>query len=114
MEHTAWFITNYPEIDEIILEENTYKEDGTDQLRDYLAEKELYRKVTGFRSTDKKHNRIIQMEPDMNTGMILFNKLNVKYNEEVLKYSAIAKHDDAPDGLHKLWKTLKIPNYYIK
>jgi hypothetical protein len=114
MEHTAWFITNYPEIDEIILEENTYKEDGTDQLRDYLAEKELYRKVTGFRSTDKKHNRIIQMEPDMNTCMILFNKLNVKYNEEVLKYSSTAKHDDAPDGLHKLWKTLKIPNYYIK
>jgi len=114
MEHTAWFISEYPEIDEVIFEENTYKEDGTEQLRKYLVERGFYRKVTGFRSIDNKHNRIIQMEPDMNTGTILFNNLNVEYNNEVLKYHAKAKHDDACDSLHKLWKTLKKPNYYIK
>jgi len=114
MEHTAWFIGEYPETDEIIFEENTYKEDGTEQLRQYLVEKGCYRKVTGFRSTDNKHNRILQMEPDMNNGIILFNNLNGQYNNEVLMYHAKAKHDDAPDGLHKLWKTLKIPCYYIK
>jgi len=114
MEHTVWFINEYPDIDEVIFEENTYKEDGTEQLRQYLVEKSCYRKVTGFRSTDNKHNRILQMEPDMNNGNILFNNLNTQYNNEVLKYHAKAKHDDAADGLHKLWKTLKKPSYYIK
>ncbi|HUX80302.1 MAG TPA: hypothetical protein VMW10_11270 [Alphaproteobacteria bacterium] len=114
MEHTAWFIKTYPEIDEVILEENTYKEDGTEQLRQYLVSKGLYRKVTGFRSTDNKHNRILQMEPDINNGLILFNKINTQYNNEVLMYHNKADHDDAPDGLHKLWKTLKKPNYYMK
>lgn len=113
MDHVVWFINEYPEIDEVIFEENTYKEDGTEQLRQHLVEKGCYRKVTGFRSTDNKHNRIMQMEPDMNNGVILFNNLNTQYNNEVLKYHAKAKHDDAPDGLHKLWKTLKKPNYYM-
>ncbi|MFW9969302.1 MAG: hypothetical protein ACFFDF_03815 [Candidatus Odinarchaeota archaeon] len=113
MEHTAWFIIEYPDIDEIIFEENTYKEDGTEQLRQYLVEHDCYRKVTGFRSTTNKHNRIIQMEPDMNNGIILFNNLNTQYNNEVLKYHAKAKHDDAADSLHKLWSTLKKPNYYM-
>lgn len=114
MEHTKWFIQNHPEIDEVIIEENTYKEDGTEQLRQYLVDQGVYRKVTGFRSTDNKHNRIMQMEPDMNSGSILFNKLNIQYNNEVYKYSAKSKHDDAPDGLHKLWKTLKTPSFYMK
>jgi len=113
MEHTAWFIDEYPEIEEVIFEENTYKEDGTEQLRQHLVEKGCYRKVTGFRSMDNKHNRILQMEPDMNNGIILFNNLNIQYNNEVIMYHAKAKHDDAPDGLHKLWKTLKKPNYII-
>lgn len=113
MDHTVWFINEYPEIDEVIFEENTYKEDGTEQLRQYLVEKGVYRKVTGFRSTTNKHNRILQMEPDMNNGNILFNNLNTQYNNEVLKYHAKAKHDDAADSLHKLWKTLKTPSYYM-
>jgi len=114
MEHTAWFIQTYPEIDEVIFEENTYKEDGTEQLRQYLVSKGCYRKVTGFRSTDNKHNRILQMEPDINNGLILFNKINTQYNNEVLMYHNKTDHDDAPDSLHKLWKTLKRPNYYMK
>lgn len=114
MEHVVWFIKEYPETDEIIFEENTYKEDGTEQLRQHLVEKECYRKVTGFRSTDNKHNRIMQLEPDMNNGVILFNNLNTQYNNEILKYHAKAKHDDAADSLAALWKTLKKPNYYIK
>lgn len=113
MQHVAELIKNNPDINEIIFEENTYKEDGTEQLRKYLAEHELYRKVTGFRATDNKHNRIIQMEPDINNGSILFNKLNAKFNDEVLRYSASADHDDAPDVTHKLWKTFKTPKYYV-
>ena len=113
MDHVAWFIQTYPEVDEVIFEENTYKEDGTEQLRQHLVSKGLYRKVTGFRSTDNKHNRILQMEPDINNGLILFNKINTQYNNEVLMYHNKADHDDAPDGLHKLWKTLKKPNYYM-
>lgn len=114
MEHTAWFIQTWPEIDEVIIEENTYKEDGTEQLRKYLVDKGCYRKVTGFRSTDNKHNRILQMEPDINNGVILFNKINTQYNNEVLNYHNKADGDDAADSLQVLWKTLKKPSYYIK
>jgi predicted phage terminase large subunit-like protein len=113
MEHTAWFIETWPEIDEVIIEENTYKEDGTEQLRKYLVDKGCYRKVTGFRSTDNKHNRILQMEPDVNNGIVLFNKINTQYNNEVLNYHNKADTDDAPDSLHVLWKTLKKPSYYM-
>jgi predicted phage terminase large subunit-like protein len=113
MAHAAWFVETYPDIDEIIIEENTYKEDGTEQLRKYLIEKGLYRKVTGFRSMDNKYNRIIQMEPDVNNGIILFNKLNVEYNNQVLCFSRTCKHDDAPDSLQVLYKRLKIPDYKI-
>lgn len=114
MNHVVWFIETYPEIDEVIFEENTYKEDGTEQLRQHLVENGVYRKVTGFRSTDNKHNRILQMEPDINNGIILFNKINTQYNNEILNYHAKADKDDAADSLHKLWKTLKKPIYYIK
>lgn len=114
MEHTVWFINTYPEIDEVIFEENTYKEDGTEQLRKYLVEKDCYRKITGFRSTDNKHNRIISMEPDINSGMILFNSLNTQYNNEVLMYHNKADKDDGADSLHVLWRTLKKPSYYMK
>jgi predicted phage terminase large subunit-like protein len=114
MKHTEWFINAYPDIDEVIIEENTYKEDGTEELRKYLVEKGVYRKVTGFRSTTNKHNRIIQMEPDINEGLILFNKLNVQFNNEILGYHAKAPHDDAADCTQALVKTLKTPDYYMK
>lgn len=113
MEHVAWFIDEYPNIDEVVFEENTYKEDGTEQLRKYIAEKGKYRKVTGYRATTNKHSRIMQLEPDINNGVILFNNLNVEYNSQVLKYHAKAKHDDAADSLALLHKTLKKPNYYM-
>jgi predicted phage terminase large subunit-like protein len=113
MEHVVWFIKTWPEIDEIIFEQNTYKEDGTEQLRKYLVERGCYRKVTGVLSTDNKYNRIIQMEPDINNGIILFNKINEEYNKEVLDFHAKATGDDAPDSLHKLWKRLKKPNYFM-
>jgi hypothetical protein len=113
MKHVKWFIETYPEIDEIILEENTYKEDGTEQLRKYLVDNNAYRKVTGHRATDNKYNRILQMEPDINNGMVLFNKLNVEYNNQVLSFAIKCKNDDAPDSLQKLWKCLKIPDYKI-
>lgn len=114
MNHCVWFIETYPDIDEIIIEENTYKEDGTNQLRKFLQGKGVYRKVTGFRSKDQKFNRILQMEPDINNGIILFNEFNMQYNNEVLSFSKTCKHDDAADSLHVLWKRFKRPNFIIR
>jgi hypothetical protein len=108
MAHTAWFLQTYPEIQEIIIEENTYKEDGTNQLREYLAEHGFTQKVAGFRSEGiSKYNRIMQMEPDVNSGQILFNQNNVDFNTEVIRFSASCSHDDAPDVTHVLWKKFK-------
>ena len=105
MDHVLWFCENYPAISEIIFEENTYKEDGTEQLREYLVAHNQTVRVTGFRSEgERKFNRIMQMEPDINAGKILFNQENAEYNTEVLRFSATCAHEDGADSLQVLWK----------
>lgn len=106
MEHVLWFVKSFPEIEEVVIEENTYKQNGTDQLREYLKAHDMPRKVTGYLSESKKYNRIIAMEPDINSGMILFNANNVDFNQQVVRFSGGAAHDDAPDAVQLLWSRL--------
>lgn len=107
MQHAAWFLDNYPGIEEVIVEENTYKENGTEQIREYLQQHGHPVKVTGFRSETKKYNRIIAMEPDINAGLVLFNKDNTDFNMQVLRFSATAANDDAPDAVEMLRRRFK-------
>ena len=48
----------------------------------------------------QKHERIITLEPDIKNGHILFNSINIQYNNQVRDYNKNCKHDDAPDSLY--------------
>ena len=110
------FIKEYPEIDEIILESNLFKDLLKSELIKKLCEADCYRTVTHIKATDNKETRIMKMEPDITGGKILFNKLNVSFNEQIKDFSVRpkCKHDDAPDATALLHKTLKKPNFYMR
>ncbi|MFX1570623.1 MAG: hypothetical protein ACFFCV_19975 [Promethearchaeota archaeon] len=116
MDEIIRFVKEYPEIDEIILESNLFKDLLKIELIKKLSDADCYRTVTHIKATDNKETRIMKLEPDITGGKILFNSLNVSFNEEVKDFSIKprCKHDDAPDSLALLHKTLKKPLYYIK
>lgn len=116
MDEIIKFIKEYPEIEEIILESNLFKDLLKDELIKKLCEADCYRMVTHIKATDNKEIRIMKLEPDITGGKILFNQLNVTFNEEIKDFSIKpkCKHDDAADSLALLHRTLKKPSYYIK
>lgn len=116
MDQIIWFVKEYQAIDEIILESNLFKDLLKTELIKKLCEADCYRMVTHIRATDNKEIRILKLEPDITGGKILFNKLNVTFNEEIKDFSIKpkCKHDDAPDSLQLLHKTLKKPSFYIR
>ena len=48
---------------------------------------------------NKKADRINSLEPLITNGSLLLNPNNFTFNEQIKKYNANAKHDDAPDAL---------------
>jgi predicted phage terminase large subunit-like protein len=116
MDEVVRLVKEYPDIDEIVLESNLFKDLLKDELIKKLCENDCYRMVTHVKAVDNKEIRIMKLEPDITGGKILFNRLNVSFNEEVKDFSIKpkCKHDDAIDATQLLWKTLKKPNYYIK
>jgi predicted phage terminase large subunit-like protein len=110
------FIREYPAIDEIILESNLFKDLLKAELIKKMCEADCYRTVTHIKASDNKETRIMKLEPDITGGKILFNPLNVSFNEQVKDFSVRpkCKHDDAEDSLQLLWKSLRKPNYYMR
>jgi len=108
------FIKEYPDIDEIILESNLFKDLLKSELIKKLCENNCYRTVTHRHASENKHIRIMKMEPDINGQKVFFNEINTNFNEQVKGYHQKADHDDAPDSLQLLVSSLKRPNYYIK
>ena len=115
MDEIIRFIKEYPAIDEIVLESNLFKDLLKTELIKKLCDADCYRMVTYKPATDNKEIRIMKMEPDITGGKILFNSLNVAFNEEVKDFSIKpkCKHDDAPDSLAMLHRNLKTPNYFM-
>lgn len=101
-------IRQYPNIAEIVIEENLFKKMGTDLLKERLNKLRLNRRIHGVRNTKNKHFRIMAMEPYINGGRVLFNKTSIAYNNQILEYKLKCKNDDAPDGLEMLLKRLNI------
>lgn len=97
----------YNNIDEIIIESNLFRGMLEKQLLEALQKKKLYRRIKGIRNTKNKKSRIIQLEPLINAGSILFSKGNFEFNKEIEDYSDSCKHDDAPDCLQMLIENLK-------
>jgi predicted phage terminase large subunit-like protein len=113
MDEVVRFIKDYPQIDEIILESNLFKDLLRDELIKKLIENDCYRTVLNKHASENKHIRIMQMEPDINGQKVFFNKINVAFNEEVRNYSKLANHDDCADALQIGWSKLKKPNFII-
>jgi predicted phage terminase large subunit-like protein len=107
----ADYVYHYPQIEEIIIETNLFRDLLQIQLVAELRKRKLYRSIFGIRNTQNKFNRIIQIEPLINGGPILFNPLNVAYNNEIMDFSKTCKHDDAPDSLEMLISRLKATLY---
>lgn len=114
MSEVVRFVKEYPEIDEILLESNLFKDLLKTELIKKLCEHNCYRTVTHKHASENKHIRIMKMEPDINGEKVFFNEINTKFNEQVKGYHQKADHDDAPDGLQILIAGLKKPSYYIK
>lgn len=91
-----------PQISEIVIEDNLFKELGTDLLKQTLIRKGMNRKITGVRNTKNKHNRIMQIEPYITGGLVLFNRASLAYNNQVMDYQVGCKNDDAADSLEML------------
>jgi len=108
------FIKDYPEIDEIILESNLFKDLLKDELVKKLIANDCYRTVTHKHAHENKFIRIMQIEPDITGEKVFFNRINVSFNEQVKDYSKTCEHDDAPDALQMLICKLKRPAFIIK
>ena len=114
MNEVVRFIKEYPEIDEVLLESNLFKDLLKTELIKKLCENNCYRTVTHKHASENKHIRIMKMEPDISGGKVFFNEINVSFNEQIKGYHQKADHDDAPDSLQLLISGLKKPNYYMK
>lgn len=113
MNEVVRIVKQYPEIDEIILESNLFKDLLKSELIKKLCENDCYRTVAHIHSSENKHIRIMKMEPDISGEKVFFNPVNVKFNEQVKGYHEKAEHDDAPDALQLLLARLKTPDYYV-
>lgn len=113
MNEVVRLVKEYPEIDEIILESNLFKDLLKSELIKKLCEANCYRTVTHKHASENKHIRIMKMEPDISGEKVFFNSLNVKFNKQVKGYHEKADHDDACDALQILLTKLKTPDYYV-
>jgi predicted phage terminase large subunit-like protein len=114
MQEVVRIIKEYPDIDEVVLESNLFKDLLKSELIKKLCEENCYRTVTHKHASDNKHIRIMKMEPDINGQKVFFNEFNTDYNKQVKDYHQKSDFDDAPDSLQLLISGLKKPNYYIK
>lgn len=107
IEFALRLIKLYPEIYEIVVEENLFRTLLRKYMKDEMIKKRLLRHIVPVRNTKNKHGRIMQLEPLVNGGSILFNKANEKFNDEIERYKFGVKHDDAPDDLEMLINRLR-------
>lgn len=100
-------IRQYPQIYEVVVEENLFRELLKKYLRDEMIKNKLLRQIKTVRNTKNKHARIMQIEPLVNGAQILFNRANETFNDEIERYKHGAPHDDAPDVVEILISRLR-------
>jgi predicted phage terminase large subunit-like protein len=90
----------YPNLKVIGFESVNFQEYIADDLKKALKKKEYYHVLVKPRPTrSNKHERIVNLEPFVTRGEILFNPDDIDYNSQVKEYRKGCKHDDAPDSL---------------
>lgn len=95
----------------------------TNQAQSYMKQKfeealwkaKIYLPIESIHTKGQKHERIVSLEPDVKKGHILFNKVNMRYNNQIKDYNKHCKHDDAPDSLYgavQLVQSVKSLKFY--
>ncbi|MEC1726930.1 phage terminase large subunit [Schinkia azotoformans] len=69
------------------------------KFEEALYKENIYLPVEGINSRGNKNARIESLQPEINSGVILFNRDNHSYNEQIKNYSIKAKNDDCADSL---------------
>lgn len=64
-----------------------------------LWQEDVYLPIEEINSRGNKNARIESLQPEINSGAILFNQDNHSYNNQIKDYSVKAKNDDAADSL---------------
>jgi predicted phage terminase large subunit-like protein len=77
------------------------------KFEEALWKKNIYLPIIGVNSKGKKESRIESLQPEVNSGEILFNQENHAYNTQIKDYSSKAKWDDCPDSLFGAVQLLK-------
>lgn len=77
------------------------------KFEEALWKENIYLPIVGVNSKGKKEARIQSLQPEINSGEILFNPDNHSYNLQIKDYSTKAKNDDAPDSLFGAVQMLK-------
>lgn len=77
------------------------------KFEEALWKEKIYLPIIGVNSKGNKHTRIESLQPEINSGEILFNPDNHAYNTQIRDYSSKAKHDDCADSLFGAVQMLK-------
>ncbi|ARK30779.1 phage terminase large subunit [Halalkalibacter krulwichiae] len=77
------------------------------KFEEALWKESLYLPIIGVHSKGKKESRIESLQPEVNSGDILFNSDNHTYNTQIKDYSSKSKFDDCPDSLFGAVQMLK-------
>ncbi|WP_214480977.1 phage terminase large subunit [Bacillus sp. SM2101] len=106
----------YP-ITTIGFESVAFQEYVADDLKKMLKEKELYHVLVKPKSSrSNKFERIVNLEPFITRGEILFNQSSLAYNAQIKEFRNGCKNDDAADSLQlgfELVEKIKPPRRII-
>ncbi|UNC92721.1 phage terminase large subunit [Candidatus Contubernalis alkaliaceticus] len=97
----------YP-INKLGFESVNFQEYLLDDLKKRLSKEELYHVLPkSVKPRSNKHNRIMNLEPFISRGEILFNNSNILYNNQVKDYHKKVKNDDAADSLQGCFELIQ-------
>lgn len=85
------------------------------KFEEVLRNAKIYLPIESIHTKGNKHERIVSLEPDVKKGHILFNLLNIIYNNQIKDFNKHCKHDDAPDSLYgavQLVQSVKSLKFY--
>lgn len=89
----------YPQIQTIYFESNAAQSFMCDKLKETFWDNKDFTSIESIYNSKKKEDRILAIQPLVKNGALLFNKDNLRFNEEIMNYNAKSAHDDCIDSV---------------
>jgi len=105
VQHVLSLLRNYPEINLVYIEKNTYLGMDLDKIKCYIEkDNELCNRDIEWQNESQRKNKedkIQTVVPDVNLGNIIFNENDTDFINEIHEFSGVdfSEHDDACDIL---------------